>query len=204
MECYEGIMDLILATRNNGKVDELKALLQGMPAKLTSLADHPDVPKTVEDGETFLANARKKAHEVAQTTGQWALADDSGLAVKALGGAPGVISARYAGTDGDHAANNSKLLEEMKDVPAGKRQAAFVCCMVLASPDGQEWDVEDRCEGEIVFELTGNGGFGYDPLFYVQQFGKTMAELAMDEKNSISHRGKALRRMKDVLLEILG
>jgi len=197
-------MNLILATRNNGKVEELRALLKGLSVELTSLADHPDLPKTVEDGDTFLANARKKAHEVAKATGQWALADDSGLAVEALDGAPGVISARYAGKDGDHAANNSKLLEAMKDVPAGKRQAAFVCCMVLASPDGKEWHVEDRCEGEIVFELTGTGGFGYDPLFYVEQFGKTMAELEMDQKNSISHRGKALRQMKDVLLEILG
>lgn len=182
----------------------MRALLEGMPVKLTSLADYPEVPKTVEDGDTFLANARKKAREVAQVTGQWALADDSGLAVTALGGSPGVISARYAGKDGDHAANNVKLLEEMRDIPRAKRQAAFLCCMVLASPDGKEWDVEDRCEGEIVFELTGTGGFGYDPLFFVPQFGKTMAELTMDQKNSISHRGKALRRMKDVLLEILG
>lgn len=196
-------MYLILATRNNGKVEELEALLEGMSVKLASLADHPEVPKTVEDGDTFLANARKKAREVAQAAGQWALADDSGLAVDALGGAPGVISARFAGRDGDHAANNVKLLEEMKDVPVGKRQAAFICCMVLASPDGKEWDVEDRCEGEIAFELTGSGGFGYDPLFFVPQFGKTMAELTMDQKNSISHRGKALRHMKDVLLELL-
>jgi XTP/dITP diphosphohydrolase len=197
-------MNLILATRNNGKVEELRALLEGMPVELASLADHPEVPRIVEDGDTFLANARKKAREVAQAAGQWALADDSGLAVDALGGAPGVISARYAGKDGDHAANNAKLLDEMKDVPAGKRQAAFICCMVLASPDGKEWDVEDRCEGEIAFELTGSGGFGYDPLFFVPQFGKTMAELTMDQKNSISHRGKALRHMKDVLLELLG
>ena len=196
-------MQLILATRNRGKVEELKALLEGLPVKLTSLADHPEVPKTVEDGDTFLSNAQKKAHEVAQATGQWALADDSGLMVEALGGAPGVISARYAGKDGDHVANNAKLLEEMRDVPPIKRQAAFVCCMVLAKPDGKEWDVEDRCEGEIVFELTGTGGFGYDPLFFVEQFGKTMAELTMDEKNSISHRGKALRHMMGVLREIL-
>jgi len=132
------------------------------------------------------------------------LADDSGLTVEALDGVPGVISARYAGTDGDHAANNSKLLEELRDVPSGERQAAFVCCMVLIAPDGKEWDVEDRCEGEISLEFAGTGGFGYDPLFFVQQFGKTMADLTMDQKNSISHRGKALRRMKDVLLEILG
>jgi len=197
-------MDLILATRNSGKVEELKALLEGMPVKLTSLADHPGVPKTVEDGDTFLANAQKKAREVARATGQWVLADDSGLTVEALDGVPGVISARYAGTDGDHAANNSKLLEELRDVPSGERQAAFVCCMVLIAPDGKEWDVEDRCEGEISLEFAGTGGFGYDPLFFVQQFGKTMADLTMDQKNSISHRGKALRRMKDVLLEILG
>ena len=197
------MISLIIATRNPGKVEEIRALLEGMPVKLTSLADHPGLPKTVEDGDTFLANAQKKAREVARATGQWVLADDSGLAVEALDGAPGVISARYAGTDGDHAANNSKLLEDLRDVPSGGRQAAFVCCMVLIAPDGKEWDVEDRCEGEIALELIGAGGFGYDPLFFVSQFGKTMAELTMEQKNSISHRGKALRHMKDVLLEIL-
>jgi XTP/dITP diphosphohydrolase len=194
---------MILATRNMGKVDELIHLLEGLPVSVTSLRDHPEVPEVVEDGETFRDNARKKAREVASATGAWTLADDSGLAVKALGGKPGVYSARYAGKNGDHQANNEKLLREMTDVPADERQAAFVCAMVLASPDGREWDVEESCEGEIAFEPKGSGGFGYDPLFYVPVFGKTMAELSMNEKNSISHRGKALRKMKEVLLELL-
>lgn len=178
-------------------------LLEGMPVSLSDLADHLEVSPIVEDGETFLANAQKKARAVVKTTGLWALADDSGLVVAALGGAPGVISARYAGRDGDHAANNEKLLREMERIPAGVRQAAFVCAMVLAAPDGREWDVEERCEGEIAFEPRGKGGFGYDSLFYVANKGKTMAELTMDEKNAISHRGKALRHIKDILLEIL-
>jgi XTP/dITP diphosphohydrolase len=196
-------LKIILATRNKGKVEELIHLLEGLPVSITSLADHPEVPEVVEDGETFRDNARKKAREVTSATGAWTLADDSGLAVKALDGRPGVYSARYAGKNGDHQANNEKLLAEMKDVPDGERQAAFVCAMVLASPDGREWDVEKHCEGEIAFEPKGSGGFGYDPLFFVPQFGRTMAELSMEEKNSISHRGKALRAIKEVLLELL-
>lgn len=197
-------MDIVLATRNRGKLEELRALLRGLPVRITSLADHPEVPEIVEDGATFLENARKKARSVMKATGQWALADDSGLEVDQLGGEPGVRSARYAGKNGDHPANNAKLLDEMRDIPAGRRQAAFVCTMVLASPNGREWDVEDRCEGEIGFDLKGSGGFGYDPLFYIPKFSRTMAELTMDEKNAISHRGKALRHMGQVLLEILG
>jgi len=195
--------NIILATRNKGKVEELKVLLGDMPIDITSLSDHPEIPDIVEDGETFLENARKKARAVVAQVGSWALADDSGLAVKALGGEPGVFSARYAGKDGDHAANNIKLLREMESVPEGQRQAAFVCTMVLISPDGREWDVDGRCEGEIGFDLRGEGGFGYDPLFYVPRFGKTMAELSIDEKNSISHRGMALGKIKQVLLDIL-
>lgn len=196
-------MKLVLATRNRGKLEELKHLLKGLEIEVGSLGDHPEIGTIVEDGDTFLDNARKKARTVAAATGLWALADDSGLAVDALSGAPGVRSSRYAGRDGDATANNAKLLQAMRDVPAGKRQAAFVCCMVLAAPDGREWDVMERCEGEIGFEPRGNGGFGYDPLFFISSFGRTMAELTMNEKNAISHRGKALRHMKDVLLEVL-
>lgn len=196
-------MELVLATRNSGKLEELMALLEGLPVSLTSLDDYPEIAPIVEDGETFLDNARKKARLVVEATGRWALADDSGLAVDALGGAPGVYSARYAGRDGDHEANNDKLLREMGRVLKGERGAAFVCTMVLAAPDGREWDVDGRCDGEIAFERKGTGGFGYDPLFYLPQYERTMAELTMDEKNAISHRGKALRRMLQVLLEIL-
>jgi XTP/dITP diphosphohydrolase len=197
-------MRLVLATRNKDKVEELRHLLEGLDVELTSLADHPEVPEVVEDGATFLANARKKAHEVARATGEWALADDSGLVVEALGGEPGVQSARYAGKQGDYAANNEKLLEAMRDIPDGRRQAAFTCTMVLADPSGREWTATGRCEGVIIRKLTGKGGFGFDPLFYVEQEGQTMAELPMARKNEISHRGRALQKMKEILVDLLG
>ena len=196
-------MRLVLATRNKDKVEELLHLLDGLDVEMTSLRDHPEVPEVVEDGATFLANARKKAHEVAAATGEWALADDSGLVVEALGGEPGIHSARYAGKQGDYAANNRKLLEEMRDVPDGKRQAAFVCTMVLAAPSGQEWVASGRCEGSIIRELTGTGGFGFDPLFFVEEEGATMAELPIARKNAISHRGRALVQMREILVDIL-
>ncbi len=196
-------MRLILATRNSGKVAEIMHLLEGMDVDAGSLDEHPEVPEVVEDGSTFLANALKKAREVAAATGCWALADDSGLVVEALGGAPGVESARYAGKQGDYQANNEKLLREMRGVPDGKRGAAFVCTMALAAPDGREWTTEGRCEGEIIREYRGGGGFGFDPLFYVPEERATMAELPMERKNAISHRGRALRKMKEILVEIL-
>jgi XTP/dITP diphosphohydrolase len=196
-------MRLVLATRNKNKVEELLHLLAGLDVRLSSLLDHPEVPEVVEDGATFLANAQKKAHEVASATGEWALADDSGLVVEALGGEPGVHSARYAGKQGDYAANNRKLLAEMQGVPDGKRQAAFVCTMVLASPAGQEWTATGRCDGRIIRELTGSMGFGFDPLFYVEAERATMAELPMARKNAISHRGRALAKMREILVDLL-
>jgi len=197
-------MELVLATRNEGKVVELRAMLRGLDVVVTSLADHPEVPEIVEDGGTFLENARKKARAVTEITGRMALADDSGLVVDALGGAPGVNSARYAGRQGDYGANNEKLLREMARVPDGERSAAFVCAMVLAVPGGEEWDVEGRCEGRIIREYRGSGGFGYDPLFFVPGEGLTMAELPMDRKNKISHRGRALAQIEKILVDILG
>lgn len=196
-------MKLILATRNSGKLAELAHLLEGLDVQISTLLDYPHIPEIVEDGTTFLDNARKKARTIAQKTGFFALADDSGLEVEALGGRPGVYSARYAGKQGDYAANNAKLLVEMKDVPDNRRNAAFVCVMVLFSPDGREWDVEGRCEGVIARDYAGSGGFGFDPLFFVPAEGKTMAELPMERKNEISHRGRALRKMKKILIEIL-
>ncbi len=197
-------MRLVLATRNEGKVAELRAMLEGFGVEITSLADHPEIPEIVEDGDTFLDNARKKARAVVEILGIPALADDSGLAVEALDGAPGVNSARYAGRQGEYAANNEKLLREMESVPEGKRRAAFVCTMVLAEPGGGEWDVEGRCEGEIIREYRGDGGFGYDPLFFVTSEGATMAELPMERKNAISHRGRALAKMKEILVDLSG
>ena len=196
-------MKLVLATRNEGKVRELVHMLGGMGVELSSLADHPEIPEIVEDGESFLANARKKAHAVCEITGLPALADDSGLVVEALGGEPGVHSARYAGGRGDYRANNEKLLREMADLPDDRRRAEFVCVMVLAEAGGAEWDVEGRCAGEIIRKYRGAEGFGFDPLFYVPSEGKTMAELPMELKNEISHRGRALAKMKEILVDIL-
>jgi XTP/dITP diphosphohydrolase len=195
-------MELVLATHNQGKVVELRAMLEGLTVRLSSVIDYhyPRIPEIVEDGETFLDNARKKAHTVAEATGRLALADDSGLVVEALGGEPGVHSARYAGRQGNYRANNEKLLAEMAEVPDGKRQAAFVCVMVLAEPDGEEWVVEGRCEGEILRDYRGEGGFGFDPLFFVPGEKATMAELSIERKNQISHRGQALAKMKQIIV----
>lgn len=196
-------MELVLATRNEGKVRELMGLLEGLPIRVSSLEDHPEVPDIVEDGETFLENARKKTAAVLEATGKWALADDSGLEVAVLGGRPGVSSARYAGRQGDYAANNRKLLDEMRDIPEGRRGARFVCTTVLTSPDGREWVAEGHCDGTMMKEPRGSGGFGYDPLFYVPDEGATMAELPMVVKNRISHRGRALAKMREILVEII-
>lgn len=197
------VIELVIATKNKGKLVEIADLLKDLPVSVTSLIDLPDIGDIEEDGETFLENARKKAREVVQATKKWVLADDSGLVVAALNGEPGVKSARYAGRQGDHVANNKKLLEVMKGIPDGRRQAYFTCTMVLAAPDGREWDVEERCEGVIGRALTGQGGFGFDPLFYVPEKGRTMAELPLDEKNALSHRGKALRHIKAILADLV-
>jgi XTP/dITP diphosphohydrolase len=197
-------MEIVLATRNDGKIAELHSLMKGFDVTLSSLRDHPQIHDIVEDGATFFENARKKARCVAAATGKFALADDSGLEVEALGGAPGVMSARYAGGGHDYKANNEKLILEMEGVADGKRAARFFCAMVLAAPDGREWTAEGECRGEIAMAASGTMGFGYDPLFYIPRLGKTMAELPMDIKNRISHRGRALAAMREILIEILG
>ena len=197
------IMDLVVATKNEGKLSEIIHLLEGLCIRVMSLKDYPEIGEIAEDGETFLENARKKARTVFLKTGKWLLADDSGLVVEALNGEPGVHSARYAGKQGDYEANNRKLLHEMRGVPDGRRQAYFTCTMVLIAPDGKEWDIEEHCNGVIARELKGSGGFGFDPLFYLPDRGLTMAELSIEEKNKISHRGKALRHMRKILEGIL-
>jgi len=196
------MIDFVVATKNKGKLVEISDLLKDLPVHISSLVDYPEIDEIIEDGKTFLANAQKKARTVAIRTGKWSLADDSGLVVDALNGEPGVHSARYAGRQGDYVANNKKLLDEMKNVSDGKRQAHFTCTMVLIAPDGREWDVEERCEGVIGRELKGSGGFGFDPLFFVPDHNLTMAELSLEEKNKISHRGKALQHMKRILEDI--
>lgn len=200
---HGGNMKLILATKNENKVKELRAMLDGLDVKVFSLFDYPEIPEIIEDGKSFEENALKKARVVREITGEWALADDSGLVVYALKGAPGIYSSRYAGREKDYAANNKKLLKEMVDIPDERRKAAFVCVMALVSPEGRERIVEGRCEGVIGHELKGEKGFGYDPLFLIPEKGRTMAQLPMDEKNRISHRGRALAQITEVLLDIL-
>ncbi|HEY3352577.1 MAG TPA: XTP/dITP diphosphatase [Polyangia bacterium] len=181
---------LVVATRNRNKVRELAPLLAGLDVTLLTLADLPELPEVVEDGATFAANAAKKARVIAAATGRPVLADDSGLEVDALGGAPGVRSARFAGAGHDDGANNARLLAELAGVPAERRTARFRCAMALV--DGGAAIVrEGACEGVILDAPRGGGGFGYDPLFLYPPLGRTFAELSVDEKNRLSHRARA-------------
>ena len=197
-------MKILLATGNRKKAAEITAIFaegEGPKVEFLSLADFPDLPEAVEDGNTFLANARKKAHPAAKATGLATLGEDSGLEVDALGGAPGIYSARYAGENAADGDNSRKLLEEMKEVPAGKRGGRYRCVAVLAFPDGGEITAEGSCEGEIALEPRGTGGFGYDPVFLLPD-GRMMAELSPREKDALSHRGRALRKMRGRLKSI--
>lgn len=193
------IEKLVLATRNRGKVEEIRELLSGLGIEILSLEDFPDVPEVLEDGKTFEENARKKAEVAARCTGLPALADDSGLEVDALNGAPGVRSARFAGDDATYAENNAALLRLMEGVLPEKRTARFRCILALAFPDGTVRTMEGACEGRIAEESKGDHGFGYDPLFFVPELGKTFAQISRTEKGKISHRGRALRRLKQAL-----
>ena len=181
---------LLISSRNAHKITEIRAILGRPGLEILSAADVPDLPDVEEDGDTFADNARKKARELAVATGLWTIADDSGLEVDALGGAPGVHSARYAGRHGDDAANNRLLLERM----AGRtdRGAQFHSAVALAAPDGREWLAEGICRGTLLTEGRGTGGFGYDPLFIPEGFDRTFAELGSEVKNRISHRARAL------------
>lgn len=194
-------MELVLASGNRGKIAELKKLLAPLQITVKSLADYPDMPETVEDGETFQANAIKKAREAAAYTGIMALADDSGLEVDYLKGLPGVHSARFAGEPKDDAANNRKLLALLQGVPWEQRTARFRCVVALCTPQGEVYTSEGTCEGYILEQLKGQGGFGYDPLFYVPELNQTFAEIDLEIKNKISHRGKALAGAIKILTE---
>ncbi|MEI7817038.1 MAG: XTP/dITP diphosphatase [Desulfuromonadales bacterium] len=187
---------LVVATRNNGKILEINALLAGLVDQICCAADFVDFPETIEDGVTFEENALKKAREAAVYTGLPALADDSGLTVAALKGSPGVFSARYAGVDAGDAANNSRLLRECLDVPDELRQAAFVCVLAFVTPEGDEMLFTGSIGGKILSAARGEGGFGYDPLFLVDGYDRSMAELTLAEKNSISHRAQAFEKFR--------
>ncbi len=195
-------MKLLVATGNKGKLKEISRLL-ATDIEIISLDQLDNPPEVIENGATFTANACKKAIEMARFSGYLTLADDSGLVVNALNGAPGVHSARYAGEQGDDVANNAKLLLEMATVVDEERQAAFHCVMALAWPDGrcETWD--GQISGLIMRGERGGSGFGYDPLFMVPEYGKTMAELSLEIKNRISHRGKALQQVIPLLLELV-
>jgi XTP/dITP diphosphohydrolase len=191
---------LSLATRNPDKIKEIRVILNLPQFDLVSLLDFPEMDEIVEDGETLKANALKKAREAFQWTQIPSLADDTGLEVDCMNGAPGVRSSRFAGDGASYRDNCEKLLELMQGVPAEKRSARFRCVVAYADSD-EEFTVEGICEGVILNAYRGEGGFGYDPLFYLPKIGKTFAEMNTEEKNRISHRGIAFRKMNDRLQE---
>ncbi len=195
--------EVVVATRNSGKLREIRAILSPLGLKILSLKGFPGIPEIIEDGHTFEENAVKKATAVAHQTGRTAIADDSGLAVDALQGRPGVFSSRYAGENATDAERYQKLLEEMAGISQGERGATFICAMALASPGGIVEVVKGECRGEIAFAPKGTHGFGYDPIFYLPEWGKAMAELEPEVKNRISHRAQALAKLKQVLPKFL-
>ena len=192
---------LVLATRNKGKLKEFKELLKDFPVEIRSLADFGPIPEVIEDGATFDDNAYKKALFTAKVLGLPAIADDSGLAVEALGGAPGVYSARYAGEKASDTENTAKLLKDMEGI--ANRKATFHCLISIAVPSGPALTYEGTCEGELLTAPRGDDGFGYDPVFFSPELGKTFAELSMAEKNQVSHRGRAMAEMAAEFEQVL-
>ena len=195
---------LVLGTNNRKKGVELARLLAPWGMQLETLADYPDSIEVVEDGDSFAANAHLKAVEQARNLNRWVLAEDSGLAVDALGGEPGIFSARFAGDDATDTENNRHLLQRLADVPPARRTAGYVCHMTLSDPTGTvRAECEDTCRGRIRLEPAGDSGFGYDPLFEVVEYGRTMAQLGPAVKSLISHRGRALRQFVPKMLELV-
>jgi XTP/dITP diphosphohydrolase len=196
---------LVLGSRNRKKCQEIVEILGDLGLDLRDLTHWPDAPEVVEDGATFADNARKKAVELARYLGHWVLGEDSGLVVPALQGRPGVYSARYAGTHGDDAANNARLLAELASLPDDRRSAYYVCVAALADPTAQvRAVVEGRCHGLIARQLRGSGGFGYDPLFLIPEYHRTLGELSPRVKHALSHRARALAQLRPVLRSLLG
>jgi XTP/dITP diphosphohydrolase len=193
---------LVIGTRNPRKREEILEILGDLPLDIRDLTGWPGAPEVVEDGATFEDNARKKASELAHHLNRWVLGEDSGLVVPALNGRPGVYSARYAGTQGDDTANNARLLAELAPLPDEKRTAYYVCVAALAAPGGEVQAVtEGRCHGIITRERRGSGGFGYDPLFLVPEYHRTFGELSARVKHALSHRARALERLRPALRE---
>ncbi len=197
------IREVVLATRNCDKGREIAAILSGAGSTIRTLAEFPEMPEVVEDGETCEANAIKKAREVAAWTGLTAIADDTGLMVDALGGRPGVYAARYAGEQASYEDNWRKLLAELKGVPSAKRTARFMTVAAIAHPhDDRVTAVEGVLDGAIAMEPRGARGFGYDPVFLVPELGKTLAELTDEEKNRLSHRARAFAKVRELLPQL--
>jgi XTP/dITP diphosphohydrolase len=193
----------VVATRNPGKVAELRRILEPYDVDLVDLDAFPDAPDVAETGDSFAANALLKAHAVAEATGLVAIADDSGLAVDALNGMPGIFSARWSGRHGDDAANLRLVLAQLTDVPDERRGAAFICAAAAASPDGRELVVEGRMSGSLIRTPRGSTGFGYDPVFVPVDDERTTAEMSAAAKDAISHRGQAFRALAPRLAELL-
>ncbi len=197
-------MKLVIATANKNKIHEIRHKFSGINGlDLLTLEDFSDPPVVIEDGATFHENARKKAWAIASFTGLTSMADDSGLEIDALGGRPGVRSARFGGEDASDTDRNRMILEEMRGIPEDKRNARFVCVIAIALPGGECHFAAGTCEGMIADSMKGAHGFGYDPIFYLPEIGKTMAELTIDEKNKISHRAIALDKARELLQSLI-
>jgi XTP/dITP diphosphohydrolase len=196
---------LVVGTRNPKKREEILEILGDLPIEVRDLTAWPDAPEVVEDGTTFEENARKKAVELSRHLKHWVLGEDSGLVVPVLNGRPGVYSARYAGKQGDDAANNARLLAELAPLPDDRPAAYYDCSVVVADPSGEvRAAAEGRCHGVITREGRGSGGFGYDPLFLIPEYHRTFGELSARVKHALSHRGRALARLRPALRGLLG
>jgi XTP/dITP diphosphohydrolase len=194
------VKELVVASRNKGKVKEIKELLAKFPFKVTSLLDYPHIPEIIEDGKTYRANALKKAREVARATGKMAMSDDSGLEVKVLGNAPGIYSSRFAGMGASEKVRNKKLFAMLKGVPFSGRQARYRCVIALVNAKGQELGVvQGTCSGYVTTREQGHNGFGFDPLFLLKRYNKTFGQLPPSLKAKISHRGRALKKFRLLL-----
>jgi len=193
------MLEILIATNNLGKVKEIKDILSNSKIKILTMKDFSHLPKIEEDGKTYQENAFKKAGKISEYTGKICLADDSGLEIDYLKGKPGIYSSRWGNSDEGRI---NKVLRLLKDVPINKRNAKFVCAAVLVFPNGKIYMVKEECKGNITFNPKGEHGFGYDPIFMVPEYNKTFAELGDKIKNQISHRGKAMRKMIDIIKEL--
>lgn len=193
------MLEILIATNNLGKVKEIKDILDSPKIKILSMKDFPHLPKIEEDGRTYQENAFKKARKISEHTGKICLADDSGLEIDYLKGKPGIYSSRWGNSDEERI---NKVLKLLENVPINKRSAKFICAAILVFPDGKIYMVKEECKGSIDFKPKGEHGFGYDPIFLVAEYEKTFAELGDKIKNQISHRGKAMRRMINIINEL--